>query len=667
MRAHGALALVAALAFATTAEAALFKKKPPAPAVEDAADLVSADLPASLETGAEVVATVTMKNTGSATWRRESHRLGAVGDEDPLSPDGRIYLDPGETVAPGATRAFKIRLVGRAAGRVTTDWQMVHEGVRWFGAIARREVTVTPRVVQEDDAVLVAATFPGSLVTGASGRAELTFRNTGSASWSRKTGHRLCALDDSDPFYKLDTRVDLPDGVTIAPGATHTFVIPLEAPLGPGSYVSDWRLVREAVRFFGPTVKQTIEVRGERKVDASTLEKKLLMGYQGWFRCKGDGSPDGWDHWSRGDRNARPNPSTVSVDLWPDVSELDKDELYDTDFTFRDGRRAQLFSSYSRKTVGRHFKWMKDYGIDGVTIGRFTVGVSDKGYLESSRHQLELIRSAAEEHGRVFMIAYDITGHPEASLVRDIQRDWEYLVKTLRVTESPSYLKHRGKPLVMIWGLGASDRPGTAPQAMELIRFIKENPDPSLRGTVMGGVSWGWRTMEACKPDPAWAQVYRSFDVINPWIVAAFATEGDADSWYRDRLAPDVEECKRHGIDYVPVVFPGFSWKNLQSGRAQQNGIPRQGGKFYWRQVWNAVRIGSTAILNAMFDEVDEGTAMFKMAPTRDDLPAQGEFLPLDADGYRLPSDWYLRLAGEAQRLLRGEIPLDPRMPLTPP
>jgi hypothetical protein len=47
-------------------------------------------------------------------------------------------------------------------------------------------------------------------------------------------------------------------------------------------------------------------------------------------------------------------------------------------------------------------------------------------------------------------------------------------------------------------------------------------------------------------------------------------------------------------------------------------------------------------------------------------LPAQGPFVPLDIDGYNLPSDWYLRLADQAGRLLRGEIPLQSQMPISP-
>jgi hypothetical protein len=57
-----------------------------------------------------------------------------------------------------------------------------------------------------------------------------------------------------------------------------------------------------------------------------------------------------------------------------------------------------------------------------------------------------------------------------------------------------------------------------------------------------------------------------------------------------------------------------------------------------------------------MFDEVDEGTAMFKLAATGRDAPAGVPIVTLDADGESLPSDWYLRLARETQRGLSRAV-----------
>lgn len=67
----------------------------------------------------------------------------------------------------------------------------------------------------------------------------------------------------------------------------------------------------------------------------------------------------------------------------------------------------------------------------------------------------------------------------------------------------------------------------------------------------------------------------------------------------------------------------------------------------------------------AQFDEVDEGTAIFKVAKDQSEVPAEGTWLALDSDGESLPNDWYLRLCGEAQRMLAGERELTERIPIS--
>jgi glycoprotein endo-alpha-1,2-mannosidase len=57
----------------------------------------------------------------------------------------------------------------------------------------------------------------------------------------------------------------------------------------------------------------------------------------------------------------------------------------------------------------------------------------------------------------------------------------------------------------------------------------------------------------------------------------------------------------------------------------------------------------------AMFDEIDEGTAIYKIAH---DVPVgESKFVPLEAG---LPSDYYLWLTGEAARMMKGgrELPV---------
>lgn len=394
-------------------------------------------------------------------------------------------------------------------------------------------------------------------------------------------------------------------------------------------------------------------------VDPTTMSHKLLMGYQGWFSCPGDGSAqNSWVHWFR---NNTPNAANAGFDFWPDTSELDADELFATSMTYANGSPVKLYSAYKQKTVVRHFKWMQENHLDGVFFQRFLSDLPG-GNISALRNQVAVnVRVGAETYGRVFAIMYDISGYSTNTLVSKLTNDWSYLVNTQHVTNSPSYLHHRGKPVVAIWGFGFSGRSDTPQLAQQAIDWFK-----AAGCTVMGGVPTNWRTLTGdAQTNPSWSKAFRSFDVISPWSVGRYGNNADADSYRTSITVPDLADCTTRGIDYMPVIFPGFSWTNLNHGPLNQ--IPRSGGNFYWRQAFNAVRSGCTMVYGAMFDEVDEGTAMFKLAPTAAQLPAQGAFVPLNIDGYKLNSDWYLRLADQAGKMLRGEIPLASRIPITSP
>ena len=401
----------------------------------------------------------------------------------------------------------------------------------------------------------------------------------------------------------------------------------------------------------------------EAVVDATSLEGKMLFGYQGWFLGPGDGSPvNGWTHWFR---NEAPTAANLTIDMWPDTSELGADELIPTGLAYADGSVAQLYSAYNPKTVARHFAWMNQAGIDGVALQRFLSEVGEPRFFAARNQVTRNVQAGAEAEGRVFAIEYDVSGVDEAHLVEWLQADWKYLVDTLEVTASPRYLKDGGRPVLYLWGLGFADRPGTAADAARLIDWLTTSADPPYRVTLVGGVPAHWRTLDGdSKTAPAWARVYRSFDVLSPWTVGRFGDDAGADAYRARRLAADLAAATAAGKRYMPVVFPGFSWHNLKRGASNQ--IPRRGGAFYWRQVWNAVGAGATMLKTAMFDEVDEGTAMFKLAPTAAQLPTGASFVPLDADGKALPSDFYLRLGGAATGLLRGDLPLSPTLPVAP-
>lgn len=111
-----------------------------------------------------------------------------------------------------------------------------------------------------DDARIASSGFPPSLACGASGTAMVTVENTGTSTWLASDVVRLGAVDDEDPLFDQGVRVDMDEGSAVAPGETYRFEFPLIGPQEPGTHLSDWRMVREGVRWFGEIAAAEVEV-----------------------------------------------------------------------------------------------------------------------------------------------------------------------------------------------------------------------------------------------------------------------------------------------------------------------------------------------------------------------------------------------------------------------
>jgi hypothetical protein len=370
------------------------------------------------------------------------------------------------------------------------------------------------------------------------------------------------------------------------------------------------------------------------------------------FGAAGDGSaPErGWRHWSR--RQGAAAVGTITVDLWPDVSELGPDELFTTDLNLKNGQNAKVFSSFRKPTVLRHFQWMHNYGIDGVFVQRFTTGLRHPESLEHCNTVLANCREGANRSGRVYAVMYDLSSM-SAGRINDVIEDWRTLRRDWQITQDPAYLHHRGKPIVSVWGIGFNDqREYTLAECRQLVEFLKADGC-----TVMVGVPAHWRQLKAdAVSDPALIELIKTADIVSPWTVGRYTDTTGAAAYAEDVLTGDLAWCRQRHIDYLPVVFPGFSWHNLKGGPLNQ--IPRQRGEFLWSQLYGAKRAGASILYVAMFDEMDEGTAFFKCS---NDVPMGQSSKFITYDG--LPSDFYLKLVGAGTKMLRSEIPLSPTIP----
>lgn len=370
---------------------------------------------------------------------------------------------------------------------------------------------------------------------------------------------------------------------------------------------------------------------------------KITVGYQGWFACKGDGSPiDAWWHWSR-DWSEIPDPGIIAIKSWPDTR--DYEQTYATAYPkLGNGEPATLFSSFSDQTIDVHFSWMKQYNLDVAALQRFNPNGIEGPIRDAVTAK---VKAAAEKYQRKFYIMYDVSGW--TNMQAEIKTDWTNKMKIY--TSSSAYAYQNSKPVVCIWGFGFNDNnhPWNAAACVDVIKWFKE------QGCyVIGGVPTHWRKQESdSRPD--FINVYKAFNMLSPWMVGRIGKPVDSDAFYAAVNTLDLDFCKTNAIDYQPCVLPG----DLQEKQ-------RAHGDFMWRQFYNMTRLGAQGLYISMFDEYNEGNQIVKTAENISMIPEGSGFLTLDEDGTACSSDYYLRLSGDGGKMFKGETPVTTIRPTVP-
>ncbi len=375
----------------------------------------------------------------------------------------------------------------------------------------------------------------------------------------------------------------------------------------------------------------------------------VMAGYQGWFAAEGDQSQRGWYHYQK--NGCGFFPGCTNVDLWPDMTEYSI--KYETDFSYPDGTSAYVYSPYDESTVDLHFKWMKDYGLDGVHMQRF-VGEIKPSNTKGKRHFNKVLGNAlkaAKKYNRAISVMYDLSGCSSAD-VAYLETDWNELVGLFDLLDSeqnPTYLQHNGKPLVTIWGVGFNDNRA---YSIADVTALVDKLNATKKVSIMLGVPYYWRTLgNDTEKNQALHELIKKADIIMPWAVGRY----DINGFNPNNIAEDVKWCATNKVDYVPLVFPGFSWGNMHNDPSLYNSIPRLGGDFLWKQIAGAKTEGAKALYVAMFDEIDEGTAIYKVSH-EGNVPLNGDsglkFVGIENS---LKTDHYLWLIGQGANWFHGE------------
>jgi hypothetical protein len=396
-----------------------------------------------------------------------------------------------------------------------------------------------------------------------------------------------------------------------------------------------------------PVEKPTEKIYDETGCLYTSYKGLVMAGYQGWFTAEGDGAGRGWHHY---EKNGKFEPGMNTIDFWPDVSEYTK--TYKTAFKFADGSDAYVYSPYDAESVDLHFKWMKEYGLDGVFMQRFVSEIKSAKGKQHFNKVLENALKAANKYQRAICLMYDLSGCSSSDM-QILINDWNELQATFSLfdnVKNPTYLRHNKKPLLVLWGVGFSDgRKYSIADVQSMVNTLK---GPEKKVSIMLGVPYYWRTLQKdTENNPLLHEVIKSADIIMPWAVGRY-NSGSYMATASASLSGDISWCKTNNIQYVPLVFPGFSWGNLKNDFSIYNQIPRNKGEFFWQQVAGAKLSGAESLYLAMFDEIDEGTALFKCLKEGNlPLNGAGKFVGIEPE---LATDYYLWLAGKATDWIHG-------------
>ena len=459
-----------------------------------------------------------------------------------------------------------------------------------------------------------------------------------------------------------------------------------------------------------------------------TYEGLVMAGYQGWQGCPGDDSGDGkftdgvngWAHYLCSTvPGFKMNPGMCGngFNFWPDCSEYENTYPLNG-FTYPDGSQAVVFSAYDRQTVMTHFRWMQEYGIDGVFAQRFMVYVNKKYTIEHEFHltNLDYQMQASNQYGRAICVMYDLVGMnaeshltPEYLLADLAELEEKYHFKD-RSKGQKYYLYHNGKPLVALVSFAQMDMPYDMTECRRCVELVQE-----AGYSVMIGVPTYWRDGGPDSPyTPALLKMITDLhpDVLMPWYTGRFDYKGERSDYkrsstriafdsFKDRIRADAQWCRNAGVLFAPNCWPGFDWSHQRPASLP---ISRYGGDFFWAQAYYEIATaGARAFYIGMFDEIDEGTQIFKVLRKKDAPSNLGDGSywvryengsystslrgPTEAQqaAYNSADKWWVRndalctsfngveddqepdhylwLTGQIGRMLRGEIPLQSKQP----
>lgn len=220
----------------------------------NASQFISHTMPASTTPGGTTYpVTVTMRNTGTTTWKSSTgYRLGSL---DPLGYWQVAEAALPNDVAPNVEVTFSFTLTSPEAWGTYPVRYVMRKGepYGWFGPMTTGNIV---NGVNQSEFVL--QSVPASMTAGGTYPVSVTFRNISGTNWTASNTYGLGAIVPWGTNPWGITRVALPTAV--APNDTVTFNFNVTAPTAPGTYNFQWKMLRDEINSWFGAVSTVVPV-----------------------------------------------------------------------------------------------------------------------------------------------------------------------------------------------------------------------------------------------------------------------------------------------------------------------------------------------------------------------------------------------------------------------
>jgi hypothetical protein len=252
---------------------------------------VAESIPSFVELFAPVAVSVTMRNTGTATWvraegdvflatqRPQDNYYWCIQENPHGMFSGNRVLLPHD-VAPAAEVTFSFVIKPLSCGFTAAApfrFRMLSQTHGTFG-----EETPDPGTTVSNAAEFVSQQAPSIAPAGARIPASVSFRNTTLTTWTAAAGY---ALASAGPAANTTWgRASVPLSGDVAPGAVATFSFVIDVPATPARYNFQWQMSHGANAPFG----------GVSPATAIDVVTPGPANYQGLWWAAPAGSEAGW-------------------------------------------------------------------------------------------------------------------------------------------------------------------------------------------------------------------------------------------------------------------------------------------------------------------------------------------------------------------------------------